>query len=852
MRSILFEADRLRPLHLHRSRQGALLILGALFIILFCGFAAFAIDLGYIALTQAQLQNAADAAALAAVLELKDAGGMSRAEIRQKALDEALKAASFNQADGRTVVLDPTQIVFGNRHYDSTVNGFVTVFEPDPAVENLPLNAIDVRVVYGDESGDRRQLALFFAPVIDIKNATVSGVSRAHLTPRDLAFVIDISNSMNDHVQGGGTYQTDRYVMIRKWFDLDTSVNLTRSFRYNITVLQHDENSGRRSVTNLAENSGQFQLYSSNHGLETDDVVRVLRTSGSADDFSTNATGTWRVQKVDNHRFVLQGSTYAGAYTSGVVWWRKGIYPNTSGRVRVHLSAPHGLNDGAQIRLHNVQGLPNLDGTQGKLYRIARVDDSRFDLLTTGGTPILFDNLGTALGWNRDGHHIDRTGAIWLVPDRNGDDDEYKAAWLRSLDTNHTSSGGNNIWGTETYAEQVAAMEFPSGQTDPAYVSGAVQNRYGAPGDYPLNKADGTPYAYPQGHPWKHWKWKTFCDWCLFDADNNDYPGDVSSEEFNKNIISGSTNTSLSYDQYANFCLLNGYVPALRGQQMIGRDMNLDGNLDDFPSVLGAGYEDYPSFAGFYGKSSYLAGFDFNSIDFTEGSLDAGLHPLNVPDLPFSYVRQATLLGINAMISDENVGNDAFDQVGMLTYGTRANIELDLTNDLAEAIRRANCRCTVTGANLNISPAGNGNTNIGGAIREAIYLVKFSPRARSYTNKTIALLTDGQPNISPQGGYTGPEFQQPSGPDTFQSSNSQGEGYARYWANQAGAEGIVIHTIGVGPGATTGSPSTLLQEIADNTGGQYFPVSDPAGQQQTLNNIFIAIGKDKLGKLFSN
>ena len=295
--------------------------------------------------------------------------------------------------------------------------------------------------------------------------------------------------------------------------------------------------------------------------------------------------------------------------------------------------------------------------------------------------------------------------------------------------------------------------------------------------------------------------------------------------------------------------MTNGYVPALRGQPMLGRDMDSNGTLDTFPTSLGAEYADYPSYAGFYSKGGYLDTYDGSAIDFTEGSATAGMHPLNVPDLPFSYVRQATLLGINAMISDENLGNDAFDQVGMITFGTRANIELDLTNNLAESLKQVNCRCVVTGANLNISPAGNGNTNIGGALRKAIDLVKYSPRSRSFTNKTIALLTDGQPNIRPSGGNTGPEFNEPNGPDTFQNSNSGGESYARYWADRANDEGIVVHTIGVAA-ATSGSPAVLMQDIADKTGGQFFPVVDPAADQQLLNNIFIAIGKDKLGKLF--
>jgi len=57
----------------------------------------------------------------------------------------------------------------------------------------------------------------------------------------------------------------------------------------------------------------------------------------------------------------------------------------------------------------------------------------------------------------------------------------------------------------------------------------------------------------------------------------------------------------------------------------------------------------------------------------------------------------------------------------------------------------------------------------------------------------------------------------------------------------------VLHTIGFG----TGSDATFLQDLATRAGGQFFPITNPASQVDDLNNIFIAIGKDKLGKLFS-
>ena len=255
-----------------------------------------------------------------------------------------------------------------------------------------------------------------------------------------------------------------------------------------------------------------------------------------------------------------------------------------------------------------------------------------------------------------------------------------------------------------------------------------------------------------------------------------------------------------------------------------------------------------PDYEGFYAKPAYQAGYTSSGINFAEGAPNAGLHPENLPDEPFTFVRQATLLGISAMISDENAGNDAFDQVAFITYGTRAFGEIGLGNDMDFAVKMANNRLAVTGSNMGRDPHGNGHTNVGGAIRMALDTLYNSPRSRAFTDKTIALLTDGNPNISPSGGFTAQEYNSATKTDSVTNNSGLGYSYAIYWANEAADVKCTIHTITVGQGANT----TLMQEIADTTGGFYFRVDDPAAQQQTLNDIFIAIGKDKLGKLFLN
>ena len=53
-----------------REKQGATVIIVAILITTFLGFAALAVDLGYVMVTRNELQNIADSAALAATREL--------------------------------------------------------------------------------------------------------------------------------------------------------------------------------------------------------------------------------------------------------------------------------------------------------------------------------------------------------------------------------------------------------------------------------------------------------------------------------------------------------------------------------------------------------------------------------------------------------------------------------------------------------------------------------------------------------------------------------------------------------------------------------------------------------------
>ena len=133
---------------------------------------------------------------------------------------------------------------------------------------------------------------------------------------------------------------------------------------------------------------------------------------------------------------------------------------------------------------------------------------------------------------------------------------------------------------------------------------------------------------------------------------------------------------------------------------------------------------------------------------------------------------------------------------------------------------------------------GPGNTNIGDAIQDGVWLLTEGANSRQFSNKAIALLTDGQPTAGSYSGSTGI-------PDGSWTGN---EKWALYNAHLAAEASIRIHTIALGEGANP----TLMSTIADMTGGVFYDLRfvTPANRQAALNDAFETIGKDRLGKLF--
>lgn len=194
-------------------RPGAILVLSVLLLAaLFIPMLAFSYDVGYMLQTQAQLQNAADSAALAGAQRLPDyspewlANTNSRTSIATAAMkaaeDEAIEFAGYNRAghDNTKLDLDKKDIVVG--YLDAAASPKVVTVAND--LTNKFPDSIQVTV--RRNSGNNNPLKLSpFASFLGVKEVEMSATAIAALTCQStqnatggiLPFTINVNDWIN-------------------------------------------------------------------------------------------------------------------------------------------------------------------------------------------------------------------------------------------------------------------------------------------------------------------------------------------------------------------------------------------------------------------------------------------------------------------------------------------------------------------------------------------------------------------------------------------------------------------------------------------------------------------------------
>lgn len=166
-------------------RRGSIFVLAALAIVLIFGFTAFTVDVGYLATAKGQLQNTADAGALAGLIELGEGFGpgstLTDTQVADAAAQAAVATVAANRAaDRNSVFASPTRDVrVGNYSFDTVTGQWVQQWGV------APYNMVEV-TLHRDQAGSAvgdGPLDLFFAPVMGTDQASLSVVSTAVLQP---------------------------------------------------------------------------------------------------------------------------------------------------------------------------------------------------------------------------------------------------------------------------------------------------------------------------------------------------------------------------------------------------------------------------------------------------------------------------------------------------------------------------------------------------------------------------------------------------------------------------------------------------------------------------------------------
>jgi hypothetical protein len=144
-------------------QQGAVAVLVALFLVVLLGFGALALDISRVFVVRNQLQNAADAAALAGAGALSGPGGATYTKPNwAEAKANALLAVKLNGADGSTLVEGKVATGYWN------VTGNPALLQPsDITPGNFDKPAVQVEISRS-EGNNGGPLTLFLASVLGV------------------------------------------------------------------------------------------------------------------------------------------------------------------------------------------------------------------------------------------------------------------------------------------------------------------------------------------------------------------------------------------------------------------------------------------------------------------------------------------------------------------------------------------------------------------------------------------------------------------------------------------------------------------------------------------------------------
>lgn len=190
-----------RQTHQRHDRRGIVVILTAFLLTVLFAFVALSVDTGRVSLTETRMQNAVDAAALAASQEISAAvyaagqgQGSAHIDANSVAISQArAMAAQVAQANG--VYVDPANDVkFGRRNYNAATGQWSIVWNSSP----FSVVQVTARRTGSDTTAPDGKFPLAFGWAVGKESVPIEASATAYVEARDLVLVLDFSASMND------------------------------------------------------------------------------------------------------------------------------------------------------------------------------------------------------------------------------------------------------------------------------------------------------------------------------------------------------------------------------------------------------------------------------------------------------------------------------------------------------------------------------------------------------------------------------------------------------------------------------------------------------------------------------
>ena len=247
---------------LRKHRKGIVLVLTCLLAPVLFGFLAYSVDTGLTSMTQTRMQNAADAAALAASQEIRAAisaasAGQGDAQIDANsiAVTEA-RAMAARVAAANGVYIDAERdVIFGRRSFDADSNSWPVTWG------EAPFNTVRVEVHRDNANSEApdAELPLNFGAFLGKPTVALLTGASAFVEARDLVLVLDYSGSMSYDSQLRSAWSLGADAIIENQKDMFDALevnagSLTSEPQY---LTMH---SGPASSPGEAEYSATFQL----------------------------------------------------------------------------------------------------------------------------------------------------------------------------------------------------------------------------------------------------------------------------------------------------------------------------------------------------------------------------------------------------------------------------------------------------------------------------------------------------------------------------------------------------------------------------------------------------------------